>query len=64
MYEFKVEYPKTVWSVAEIQRRNDEIDKMRQWAYDRFTGHKWGRSGHIFWFTEEEDYALFLLRWA
>ena len=46
-----------------LAQHSARCEAMREWAYGRLTG-PWGRAQHIFWFNREEDYAMFMLRWA
>lgn len=58
MYEYLVRQLSNEATVAHNQR----IEEMREWCYGRFV--KWGRASNLFWFSREEDYAMFLLRWS
>ena len=59
MYEYFV----IVGENETLTEHGARCEAMREWSYGRLAG-PWGRAGHIFWFNREEDYAMFLLRWA
>jgi hypothetical protein len=61
-YEYYVQRKSGIDRLESEEAWLERMEDMRQWCYDRFE--KWGRSQEIFWFQKEEDYAMFMLRWA
>lgn len=62
-FEYTVKRPDDWCERDEWEHYIKRLQDMSNWCSEQKIDH-WGQEGHTFWFFYEEDYMMFMLRWA
>lgn len=63
-YSYKPPYlPKAFDTQVEFRAHLDKLQEMQKWCDAQKMDH-WGYAHGVFMFSFEEDYMMFMLRWA